>query len=224
VPFHALFDGREHVIDTTDVSYAPSASIYLLCLQRESRRDGGSLIVGVPDERAPLIADEVRAVAAQLPGAEVLLGAEASVAALRSRAPAASVIHIATHGRFRRDNPLFSGIRLADSFLTLHDLNSLRLSADLVTLSGCGTGLNVVAAGDELRGLVRGLLGAGARSLLVTLWDIYDESTAEFMTRFYTALHSGLNKAAAVRAASLGLRQAYPHPYYWAPFVLVGAQ
>jgi CHAT domain-containing protein len=224
VPFHALYDGEAFVVDSTDVSYAPSASIYALCLQREPSRDGRSLVVGVADERAPLIADEAHTIAKRLPRATLLLGADASASAIRSLAPEASMIHIATHGRFRRDNPLFSGIRLADSFLTLHDLNSLRLSADLVTLSGCGTGLNVVTAGDELRGLVRGLLGAGARSLLATLWDVYDESTAEFMTRFYTALQSGLNKAAAVRAAILGLRATYPHPYYWAPFVLVGAQ
>jgi CHAT domain-containing protein len=224
VPFHALYDGDAHVIESTDVSYAPSSSIYALCLQRESRRDGRSLVVGVPDERAPLIAQEAHTIARQLPHSTLLLGAEASASALRSLASEASVIHIATHGKFRRDNPLFSGIRLADSFLTLHDLNSLQLTADLVTLSGCGTGLNVVTAGDELRGLVRGLLGAGARSLLATLWDVYDESTAEFMTRFYTALHSGLNKATAVRAAILGLRLTYPHPYYWAPFILVGAQ
>ena len=192
-------------------------------LERPSRRDGGSLVLGVPDERAPLIADEAAAVARLLPDATLLLGSAASAAALRSSAPSASIIHVATHGRFRRDNPLFSGIRLGDSFLTLHDMSSLRLSTDLVTLSGCGTGLNVVAAGDELRGLARGLLGAGTRSLLATLWDVYDESTAEFMTRFYTALQSGLTKAASVRAAVAGLRNTYPHPYYWAPFVLVGA-
>jgi CHAT domain-containing protein len=224
VPFHALFDGTSHLIETTDVSYAPSASVYALCLERRPSGDGRSLVVGVPDERAPLIADEANAIARQLPRATLLLGADASAAAIRSLAPDAALIHIATHGRFRRDNPLFSGIRLSDSFLTLHDLSTLPLSADLVTLSGCGTGLNVVTAGDELRGLVRGLLGAGARSLLATLWDVYDESTAEFMTRFYTALHAGLNKASAVRAAVLGLRLTYPHPYYWAPFVLVGAQ
>jgi CHAT domain-containing protein len=178
----------------------------------------------VPDERAPLIAEEAHAIARQLPNSTMLLGAEASASAFRSLSQDASTIHIATHGRFRRDNPLFSGIRLADSFLTLHDLNGLQLSADLVTLSGCSTGLNVVTAGDELRGLVRGVLGTGARSLLATLWDVYDDSTAEFMSRFYTALHSGLNKATAVRAAVLGVRQTYPHPYYWAPFVLVGAQ
>src|SRR5207247_2099026 len=83
-----------------------------------------------------------------------------------------------------------------DPYLTLHDLAGLSLPVDLVTLSGCGTGLNTVADGDELRGLTRGLLAAGARSLLVTLWDVHDRSTAEFMRFFYRGLEAGLSKAA----------------------------
>jgi CHAT domain-containing protein len=177
----------------------------------------------VPDDRAPFITGEVEAVARLLPQAELRIGAEASIAALRTLGRDARFVHIATHGRFREDNPLFSGIRLGDQYLTLHDLYGLRLPADLITLSGCGTGLNVVAAGDELRGLVRGLLAAGARSLLVSLWDVNDRSTAEFMKLFYTALGAGRNKAAALRVAATELRRQYEHPHYWAPFVLVGA-
>src|SRR5207245_2941039 len=84
---------------------------------------------------------------------------------------------------------MFSSIRLSDSLLSLFDLYQLRLPAELVTLSGCGTGLNVVVGGDELLGLVRGLLYAGALSVLVTLWDVNDQSTAEFMKWFYQHLH-----------------------------------
>ena len=107
------------------------------------------------------------------------------------------IIHIATHGYFREDNPLFSGIRLGDSYLTLYDLYSLRLPAELVTVSGCGTGLNVVTAGDELGGLIRGLFSAGARSLLVTLWDVHDRSTAEFVKSFYRNLWRRRRQGAA---------------------------
>jgi CHAT domain-containing protein len=223
VPFHALHDGRSYLVDSTDVSYAPSASIYALCCQRPGPSTGRSVVFGVPDERAPFIADEVDAVAGLVPEAEVRIGAAASVAELRSLCADARIVHVATHGRFREDNPLFSGIRLGDAYLTLHDLSGLRLSVDLVTLSGCATGLNVVAEGDELRGLVRGVLAAGARSLLVSLWDVHDRSTATFMTLFYKGLAGGLGKAAALRAAACELRREYEHPYYWAPFVLVGA-
>jgi CHAT domain-containing protein len=131
-------------------------------------------------------------------------------------------VHIATHGFFRQDNPMFSAIQLGGSRLTLFDLYQLELGAELVVLSGCGTGLNVVESGDELIGLTRGLLYAGARSAMVTLWDVHDHSTAEFMSIFYRQLAHQGNRARAARLAMLELRETCPHPYYWAPFVLVG--
>ena len=118
---------------------------------------------------------------------------------------------------------MFSSIRLGDSPLTLHDLYGLRLGAELVTLSGCGTGLNAVVGGDELLGLLRGLLYAGARAVLASLWDVDDASTAAFMRLFYGHLREDPDKAAAAARAMRDLRARYPHPYYWAPFVLVGA-
>ena len=117
---------------------------------------------------------------------------------------------------------MFSSIRMGDSFLSLYDLYQLRLPADLITLSGCSTGLNVVAAGDELIGLARGLLHAGAQSLVLSLWDVHDKSTADYMTIFYRCLGEGKSKAASMQAAMLELRSRYPHPYQWAPFILVG--
>jgi CHAT domain-containing protein len=123
---------------------------------------------------------------------------------------------------FRRDNPMFSSIRLGDSHTSLFDLYQIPLSAELVTLSGCSTGLNAVVGGDELVGLMRGLLHAGAQGILVSLWDVHDRSTSEFMTAFYRRLQSVENKAEALRAAMRELRDDYPHPYYWAPFILVG--
>ena len=117
---------------------------------------------------------------------------------------------------------MFSSIRLGGSYLSLYDLYHLKLPAELVVLSGCATGLNVVTPGDELIGLVRGLLQAGAQSLVLSLWDVHDQSTREFMISFYKHLQQGLPKPAALQAAMAGLRERYPHPYYWAPFVLTG--
>ena len=117
---------------------------------------------------------------------------------------------------------MFSSIRLGGSYLSLYDLYHLRLPAELVTLSGCATGLNVVTPGDELLGLVRGLLQAGAQSLVLSLWEVHDESTREFMIALYTRLQQGLGKRAALQGAMLELRERYPHPYYWAPFTLIG--
>ena len=117
---------------------------------------------------------------------------------------------------------MFSGIRLGDAYLNLYDLHELKLNAELITLSGCATGMNVVSPGDELLGLVRGLLYAGAHSLLLTLWDVHDQSTAEFMACFYELCQNGNSKATALQGAMIELRERHPHPYYWAPFTLIG--
>ena len=222
LPFHALFDGERFLIDRFTVSYAPSASVYRLCYGKPAAAGGASLIMGVPDPQAPCIADEVRAVSDLLPNPLVFLGGDATADELRAHGPASRFVHIATHGLFRRDNPMFSSIRLGNGPLSVYDLYDLRLSAELVTLSGCGTGLNVVVGGDELLGLVRGLLYAGARAVLLTLWDAYDRSTAEFMEIFYGHLRTGSTKARAVQAATQEIRERYRHPFYWAPFTLIG--
>jgi CHAT domain-containing protein len=117
---------------------------------------------------------------------------------------------------------MFSSISLGTSQLSLFDLYHLNLPSELVTLSGCGTGLNVVVGGDELIGLKRGLLYAGAQGLLLTLWDVNDQSTSEFMKLFYSRLRTDSNKARAIQYAMGEIRRTYAHPFYWAPFVLVG--
>jgi len=222
LPFHALLDDTGYLIDSFTISYAPSASVFVHCQEKATRATGGSLVLGIPDARAPLILDEVRAVAKIVPGAELLLGAEANQSELREKGLRSRLIHIATHGKFRQDNPMFSGIRLGDAYLNLYDLYQLKLDAELVTLSGCATGMNVVTSGDELLGLIRGLLYAGAHSLLLTLWDVHDQSAADFMVGFYRRFQGGESKAGALRGAMMELRERYPHPYHWAPFTLIG--
>lgn len=222
LPFHALFDGDRYLIDSHTISYAPSASIFSLCQQKSACGQERPLVMGLPDEKAPHILNEVQAVSKTLPGAELFIGPKATQETLRSHGLHSGTVHIATHGTFRQDNPMFSGIRLADGQLNLYDLYQLKLQAGLITLSGCATGLNVVTAGDELLGLVRGLLYAGAQTVLLTLWNVHDRSTLEFMTTFYAQLNSGEPKASAMRNAMLDLRDRFPHPYYWAPFTLTG--
>ena len=222
LPFHALFDGDRYLLDSFSVSYAPSAAVFRLCQEQPSSASGPPLVLGIPDEKAPFIRDEVRAVAKILPAAELFLGPHASLEILRAKGLRSCSIHIATHGSFRRDNPMFSGIRLGDGFLSLYDLYQLRLGCDLLALSGCATGLSVVASGDELLGLIRGLLSAGARSLLLTLWNVNDSTTAQFMTSFYTHWQSGSSLPSSLQSAAAEIRQTHPHPYFWAPFTLTG--
>jgi CHAT domain-containing protein len=222
LPFHALHDGSQYLVDSYSFSYIPSGSVFALCCARDTAFQGNAVVLGVPDSRAPGIEFEARLIAGTLPGARLYLGAQATRQVLRDQGHGSPCVHIATHGMFRSDNPMFSSIRLGDGHLTLFDLYDLPLSAGLVTLSGCSTGLNVVVGGDELFGLMRGLLSAGAHSLLVSLWDVYDRSTSDFMAGFYRSLNNQANKASAVREAMRELRDQYPHPFYWAPFVLVG--
>ncbi len=222
LPFHALFDGNRFLLDDFWVSYAPSATVYYLCRSRAGASESHSLVLGVPDPRAPYILDEVQAVSAALPEPRVYVGDQATDARLREDGAGARYVHVATHGMFRQDNPMFSAVRLGNGEMSLMDLYELRFAADLVTLSGCGTGLSAVVGGDELVGLVRGLLYAGARALLVTLWDVNDRSTALFMRSFYTKLRATSDKRVAMIAAVREVRAQYAHPYFWAPFVLVG--
>src|SRR6187455_980590 len=116
----------------------------------------------------------------------------------------------------------FSALRLGDNWLNLFDIFNLKLGAEITTLSACETGMSAVWEGDELLGLARGFLYAGTPSLLVSLWTVNDRSTAQMMQRFYEGLRDGLSKSLALRKAMLYVKETLPHPYYWAPFILLG--
>ncbi|HVF92009.1 MAG TPA: CHAT domain-containing tetratricopeptide repeat protein [Blastocatellia bacterium] len=222
VPFHALYDGAGYVIERREVSYVPSASVLRHCIARPRRALSQALLIGVPDERAPLVRDEVLALAPLFPEASVLLGEAATLEALRERANTTDLLHLACHGQFRSDNPLFSALHLTDGWLTVGDAYKLDLSCQLVTLSACETGISDVAPGDELMGLARGFFSAGAPSLLVTLWTVDDKETAALMTDFYKRLLSGDAPAAALRYAQCQMLKGRPHPFFWSPFILLG--
>ena len=211
-----------YLCDTHTISYAPSATVFALCQEKPPSHMSASLVMGIPDDRAPQILDEVQSVAAILPSADLFLGTQATTEVLKTKGGQSALLHIATHGTYRQDNPMFSGIRLGDGYLNLYDLYQMRLSARHVTLSGCATGMNFVAAGDELLGLQRGLFCAGAASLLLSLWDVHDSSTSQLMQSFYKGFMETGNMAIALQSAMKQLREQNPHPYFWAPFVLVG--
>lgn len=224
IPFAALETANGTLVERFEISQAPSGTLLTRLRQRPSRAaaSGSALVIGVPAPGLPQIAAEVERVAGTLPGALTLLGPEATVDRVTAEAPRHRVIHFCGHGTFASRDPLASAIHLADGPLDVPALERLVLAAELVTLSGCGTGLAVVEPGDELLGLQRALLLAGARGLLVTLWDAHDNSAADLMATFYSIWRGGGSRAAALRQAQLTLRRARPHPYFWAPFILVG--
>ena len=117
---------------------------------------------------------------------------------------------------------MFSGFKLADSWVTALDIFSMTCETNLVTLSACKSGMSQVSGSDDLLGLMRAFLYAGARSLMVSLWNVDDQRTVQLMTNFYVTWRSGIPKAKALGMAMKAVREEYPNPFYWAPFLLVG--
>ncbi len=222
VPFHALHDGEAYVIERREVSYAPSAGVLRHCLRGTRREFSRALLLGVADEQTPHVREEIAALAPLFAESIALLDEQATLAALREHAARADVLHLACHGQFRPDNPLFSSLKLGDGWLTVRDAYALDFHGGLVTLSACETGVSAVAPGDEVIGLARGFFSTGAQTLLLSLWTVDDEATARLMTNFYTALRGGERPAAALRRAQLASLKEQPHPFFWSPFVLVG--
>ncbi len=227
IPFHALRNEQNYLIDRYEISYAPSAAVYQLCREfvtrRQPQKRSGKLVaLGIAHRDTPNIEHELRAIGSLFPDSVVLMGEQATRKNLFKAAPKAKFLHLASHGYFRRDNPMFSFLKLSDAPLNFYNLLDLKLQAELVTLSACHTGVNAIFPGDEIHGLMRGFLYAGAPSLVASLWAVSDQSTDEFMREMYRRLNAGESKRQAIRSAQLHIKETFGHPYYWAPFVLIG--
>lgn len=185
----------------------------------------------------PYARAEVKRIAGLYPKGEVtvLEGKEASEKNLKQMdLQAYRKVHFASHGVIDEEKPEFSALILSgdekggeDGYLTMREVFDLKLNADLVVLSACKTGLGKEISGEGVTGISRAFLCAGTPSVLVSLWDVYDRSTADFMAGFYKNMEvKGMNKAAALRQARLELiaSKKFNHPYYWAAFILIGSQ
>lgn len=235
VPMAALHDGQHYLIEQYQIATAPG-----LQLLRPSslQADQTQVLVGALSEGlanfAPLpgVLQEVSQISSQVP-AYVLLNQAFTTKSLEKEADRRSftVLHLATHGQFSAtvENTF---IQTWDGRLTIRDLQALlqrqedkrqqSAAIDLLVLSACQT-----AQGDDraILGMAGMAIQSGAQSTLATLWAVNDQSTAAFVTTFYQALaQPGITKAEAVRQAQLQLlhQTQYHHPYYWAPFILVG--
>ncbi|WGX95225.1 CHAT domain-containing protein [Nocardioides sp. L-11A] len=182
-----------------------------------------ALVLAVPDENAPSIQREAAMIQGHLPAAEVLVAEEATLAALGTRARGVDVVHLACHGVFRHDDPLSSGLRLADGWLRARDIAAGRVALEdaVVVLSACSSGRSSDHTSAPM-GLVSACLAAGARGVVAALWVVDDEVTLELMTHFYAALAGGAEPPAALRRARRQVARRYPHPYYWGAFRFVG--
>lgn len=141
-------------------------------------------------------------------------------------------LHFSTHGILDEQFPARSAIVLTldddpveDGFLQMHEIFNLNINADLVVLSACQTGLGRLMKGEGVIGISRAFFYAGASSILVSLWNVEDKSTAQLMVNFYQNLESGMSKSKAIQKAKLQFisqNGRESHPFFWAPFVLSG--
>jgi CHAT domain-containing protein len=252
LPFDTLGTGSK-LIERYAISYSPSASVLATLRGRLQESgppekkllafgDASYLSAGVGSERnldwtqLPQTRTEVNAIGALFPGAgsRVYLGAEASEDRVKSESlNQYRFIHFAVHGYYDEEHPARSGIALSvgstsrqDGLLQVPEIMRLRLRADMVTLSACQTGLGKLVDGEGVMGMSRAFLYAGAGSVLISLWNVNDASTAELMKLAYQNLTRGIPRDEALRAAKLqlmrGPQSAWRHPYYWAPFILLG--
>jgi len=198
---------------------------------------GGASGAG-PLARLPFTRLEAERIAAAAPPGAVTasVGFAANLQALRTGSRSSSrVVHFATHGILNTRTPELSGLVLSlvdergrsrEGFLRLHEVEDLRLDAELVVLSACETARGRRLEGEGTIGLTRAFLAAGARHVVASLWRVDDAATAELMHRFYTQLlRQRQSPAAALRAAQrqlAGTRQ-WAHPYFWAGFVVQGS-
>jgi CHAT domain-containing protein len=231
LPFATLHDGAGYVIDRLTLLTVPSATVLTYLDMKQRTLQGSPLIFANPDLGdtrldLPFAQEEGVAVQSHLPGAVLLMRKDATESYARRVAAQANVLHFAAHATFKQEHPLDSAVMLApgegeDGALTVAEIFSLKLPGSLVVLSGCETGMGTVAAGDELIGLTRAFMYAGAPQLLATLWQVDDQATASLMTEFYKQLTTR-PAADALRLAQISVRASHPHPFYWAAFTTYG--
>jgi CHAT domain-containing protein len=233
VPFGALTDGSNYMIDKYTISVLASASVLEYVVKKRKDAKEKALVFANPKtDQMPLGFAEVegRMLESMFTDQETYYREKATETKAKLRASDFNVIHFATHGEFNERQPMQSGLLLTrddanDGYLQVHEVFEMDLkSANLVTLSACETALSKIQGGDDLVGLSRGFIYAGTPSILATLLKVDDASTSKLMEIFYRNWKSGMTKAEALRRAQEAVRgmKGYEHPYYWAPFIMIG--
>lgn len=237
VPFAVLpkgdNSGNHFLVDDYVLAYLPAAAA-LVYADKPGRSSNTVLAMAPSSTRLQYTQRESQSVSELFPGQHtLLLGSRATENSFKRLAGHYDVIHLATHGYFNKLNPLLSGVMLEpdaqdDGRLEVHEILELKLNAELVTLSACDTALgsgyfSEVPAGDDLVGLTRAFMFAGAPSVLASLWEVNDRSAVQLMHSFYGRLRNNDKATALARAQrEMRARGLYRHPYYWGAFTLVG--
>ena len=234
LPFQGLHDGKNYLIEQYAISYIPSLSVLEFLAKGEQKENYRILALGNPDLKdrdldLPATEKEVEAIKGIFPSTEIFKREKATKGAVKKRASQFDIIHFASHGEYVPENPLASCIRLApenedDGRLEANEIFDMDMKADLVVTSACQTSIGQIGKGDEVVGLTRAFLYAGASSVLGSLWSINDEATSVFMKEFYPNLKT-MDKAKALQHAQIKMIRSkdYSSPFYWAAFNLTGS-
>jgi CHAT domain-containing protein len=232
VPFAALTpDGKRYLSDEYAVFSLPSLSALPYIRTSNTRTTNKAVVfANNQDEGLSYLGhayDEAREIASFF-NTQPILGDAATAAAFQKSAGDYDIIHLIAHFDHDKLNPQYSRVILGhsksnDGDLELDQVLGLDLrKTSLVVLSGCQSQAGKWSRGDDIVGLSRAFIYAGSPSVIASLWSVDDEATRALMVSFYTNLRQGLGKAEALRSAQIALRQKYPHPFYWAGFVLTG--
>jgi CHAT domain-containing protein len=231
LPFNVLCNEKGYLIESHNIRFLPSSSIIKYLRPSKTTKQSSVLVFGNPDLGDPaydlkFAQNEAIEVAKSAVKSRLLLRGQATETAFRKYGGDFNYIHFATHGKFDPDDSLKSAILLSgdsenNGILTTDKLYSMRIDADLVTLSACETGLGKISNGDDVVGLTRGFLYAGSTAVVATLWKVDDQATSDLMSRFYNNL-SRYDKREALIRAQLQIKNRYPHPFYWAAFQIIG--
>ncbi|MCE4545739.1 MULTISPECIES: CHAT domain-containing protein [unclassified Caballeronia] len=237
MPFQALKNGQGFLIQRHAIALAPSASVAVQLVRREQKIASNLVAFGNPrigpEYELPAAEAEVRAIGPLFAKSETFLQSDVTRKTFSDNAPGGRIVHVATHAQADTIDPLHSRVLLAPAAqpadgpdpMLAADIYNLRFdSVALVTLSACETALGRIARGDEIMGFTRAFFYAGASALLVSMWPVADESTELTMRTFYGALTRGEQAIDAMRDAQLAVlaNSRFAHPFYWAPFDLMG--
>ena len=230
IPFQALLDPSDgrFLGERFQISYAPSASV-LLALRRSPGLAGGRLLA-VADPGITAARPEVEAIAKLFPGRSKVVADElAREADVKTWVRDFDVVHLSVHGKFDAAEPMLSYLNLGrgggdDGRLTAAEMFGLPLDRSrLVVLSACETGRAEATHGNEVLGMVRALIYAGAGTLVLSYWEVDSAATALWMQTFYeTAQSRPVPEAARAALARVKARPEFGHPYYWAAFTMIG--
>jgi CHAT domain-containing protein len=229
LPFHTLCNSKgEVLVKNYEILYLPSATVLSYCREKHTLKKEQAAAFGYgnlnisPYPSLPGTIKEVEAIKKLYPHTNIYKEKKMTKNTVKISSEHADILHFATHGILDHQSPVFSKLILSDGDLHVYEIFDMKLSASLVTLSACRTGLGgEISEGDELTGFSRAFIYAGTPCVCVSLWDVSDKATGEFMEIFYLYLKEN-SRSKSLRLAQIDMMKKYGHPFIWAPFILIG--